>query len=242
MYIHSGKTQREISKLLGVTPSTVYNRLKKIYGDIGFLNIREKLTGERHSLSSREKRSFVSRQKKPGLVKAVDKHILESLIKKDLYLSEICKILRVSDPTLNKFIKENYNCTFKYLRERITGEKVTKSTLEKLKNNINYIFKNSNTSNLTGRLYLLRVYNKDEEFYKIGITRSTVDYRFNSSKINQFYEYSIEEEITGNLLEMYQAEQTLKRIYCNYSYMPKHKFDGRTECFSIYVPLKLCDR
>ena len=239
LYIIDGKTQLEISRMLNVTPGTVGNRLKKRYGNIGVQKIREKLTGDRYTTSTKAKRSAISRRKKPSLIKTIDKSILESLILKDLHLKDICKLLKVTDPTLNKFIKLNYNCTFRYLREKFTGEKVPKDTIEKLKNNIHYIFKNTNACNLTGRLYLLKVYNADEIFYKIGITRSTVHNRYISSRLNCFYKYKIEEEITGNLLEMYKAEQSLKRIYCNYAYTPIHKFDGRTECFSIYIPLKL---
>lgn len=238
-YIRSGKTQREICELLGITPTTVTNRLQKVHGSIGMLEIRKKLTGERHSESSRTRRSIISRKMKPRISKTICKDILESLIAEDLCLKDICTLLQVTDPTLNKFIRANYNCTFKYLRERITGEKVTRATIEKLKNNIHYIFKNSDAITLPGRLYLLRIFNNEEEFYKIGITRSTVDERYGSSALKHFYKYVVEEEIVGSLLEMYQAEQVLMKAYSNYSYIPKNKFDGRTECFSIYVPLKL---
>lgn len=238
-YIKEGKTQLEICKILGVSTGTVANRLKQRYGSIGFQKIRERLTGSRYTLSTKIKRSNISKRAKPTLVKTIDKNILESLILKDLHLKEVCKLLCVTDPTLNKFIKANYNCTFRYLREKITGEKVPKDTIDKLKNNIHFIVKSSDTCNIDGRLYLIKVYNDEEEFYKIGITRSTVYQRYISSTLKHFYKYKVEEEVTGNLLKLYYTEQFLKKVYCNYVYMPKHKFDGRTECFSVYVPISL---
>lgn len=238
-YIISGKTQLEISLILNVTPSTVYNRIRKKYKNENFQKIRERLTGSRYTVSTKQKRSIISKKQKPSLVKKIDKNVLESLILKDLYLTDICKLLNVTDPTLNKFIKKHYNCTFKYLREKITGEKVTRATINKLKNNIHYIFKNSKDFNILGRLYLLKVYNEKEEFYKIGITRTDVGSRYKSSMLRHFYKYTIEEEIEGNLFNLYQIEQSLKKIYSNYSYTPTYRFDGRTECFSIYIPLKI---
>jgi len=236
-YIKEGKTQLEIAKILEVTSSTIINRLRKKYVRESFQQIRKALTGNRLTINSQQVRSAISRRTKRK--KIINKDILISLIKKDLYQEDICKILKVTEPTLNNFIKANYNFTFKYLREQITGRKVTKNTIKKLQNNIFYTTTSLKGIDIIGKLYLLKVSSEDEVFYKIGVTKTSINTRYKNSSLHKNYKINILEEVEGNLYDMFQVEQLLKKLYSLYKYIPKYRFDGCTECFSIFIPLKI---
>lgn len=82
-----------------------------------------------------------------------------------------------------------------------------------------------------GRLYFIRAFNENEEFYKIGITIQSVQKRYKSFEYS--YEILFDEPMT--IFEAFQKEQELKRQYKQYRYWPKLEIGGRTECFSINI-------
>jgi len=80
--------------------------------------------------------------------------------------------------------------------------------------------------------YILRCYNKVEEFYKVGIS---VDiYKRFKTKKSMPYEYEIVQEFRGSAGYVWDKEKELHRMHRGreLSYIPKIYFEGETECFS----------
>jgi hypothetical protein len=79
-------------------------------------------------------------------------------------------------------------------------------------------------------LYIIKMYNEEECFYKIGKTFIGVDKRFAKHNIK----YNIETIYTlcedGKVVS--QLEDYLKRENAEFKYTPKHTFGGMHECFS----------
>ncbi len=87
-----------------------------------------------------------------------------------------------------------------------------------------------------GILYVLRCWNDDEEFYKIGITcQSKVGARYHN-RLRMPYNYEIIEEIVSDDRKyIYKLEKQLKRNHKELAYEPKISFDGsKSECFINY--------
>lgn len=85
------------------------------------------------------------------------------------------------------------------------------------------------------KVYILKCWNKDEEFYKIGRTFNTLFERFKFNKLP--YNYEILKIIKGNCEEIFRLENDLKRINKEYKYIPILKFKGRNECFTQFKEL-----
>ena len=80
------------------------------------------------------------------------------------------------------------------------------------------------------KVYILKCWNNNEEFYKIGKTFKTVENRF-AYKNCMPYNYSIIKIIIGNAKYICELEHFLKISNKNNLYTPKIKFVGMTECF-----------
>ena len=78
-------------------------------------------------------------------------------------------------------------------------------------------------------LYLLRCFNKDEEFYKIGITSLSIKKRYNK-KSSLPYNHEVVETVTGKAGEIYDLEKKYLKKYIDYKYSPKISFKGFSEC------------
>lgn len=88
-----------------------------------------------------------------------------------------------------------------------------------------------------GILYVLRCWNDDEEFYKIGITcQSKVGARYHN-KLRMPYNFEvIEEVVSDDRKYIYKLEKELKRNHKELAYEPKISFDGsKSECFTNYI-------
>lgn len=86
------------------------------------------------------------------------------------------------------------------------------------------------------KLYLIRVFslNTGEEFYKIGITFSTISKRFNNGNTTKLpYSYEVIDTIEGSSEYIYDLENELHRKYKHLSYMPNIKFKGCGECYVV---------
>lgn len=85
-------------------------------------------------------------------------------------------------------------------------------------------------------LYYFRLEGNSETFYKIGITND-VNRRKNTIERESGYCYKIEilQVLEGTLYTSMQLEELLHQEYTENSYIPKVKFPGYTECFSIDV-------
>ena len=98
-------------------------------------------------------------------------------------------------------------------------------------------FRNACENENLGTFYIIRCFNNEEEFYKLGITSRTVKqrYRFEDFKL-MLYNYEIIQEIQDVPNNVWEYEWFLKRYIKQQSihYVPKIKFDGYlTECFKV---------
>ena len=81
--------------------------------------------------------------------------------------------------------------------------------------------------------YILKCFNEDEEFYKIGITSRSVKHRYSRSH-SMPYEYKIIKEVKGTADFVWDIESKSKKQYKDFSYLPNIKFAGsKTECFNL---------
>jgi hypothetical protein len=85
------------------------------------------------------------------------------------------------------------------------------------------------------RVYLIRCFNENEEFYKIGKTFLELTTRF--TKSNLCYDYEEIHSIYGEAGYVYDLEVELQRKYKSYKYKPKEWFAGHTECFNMELPI-----
>lgn len=86
------------------------------------------------------------------------------------------------------------------------------------------------------KLYLIRCWGQEEEFYKIGKTFLTLEKRFSS-----FTQYNWEEVDTlifDDSVKASEKEIELKREYKEYQYKPNQKFSGYFECYNLELPFK----
>lgn len=82
------------------------------------------------------------------------------------------------------------------------------------------------------KVYIIRCWNEEEEFYKIGKTYKTVEKRFdNKNKMPYNYE-TVLEETFENAKEASIREDDLKAKNRENKYLPSINFNGKQECFS----------
>jgi len=79
-------------------------------------------------------------------------------------------------------------------------------------------------------LYIIECNGNGESFIKVGITTSTVKYRFSGAKFP--YDYSIISEIYAPPEDIYDLEVEIKGKFKESKYRPKVSFQGETECFT----------
>lgn len=80
------------------------------------------------------------------------------------------------------------------------------------------------------KIYIIRCWNKNEEFYKIGRTFKTIKHRFDCVK-HMPYNYEILKIFINDVESIYNLETELKRMNKEYKYIPKIKFNGMQECY-----------
>ena len=90
-----------------------------------------------------------------------------------------------------------------------------------------------NNGDIDGTIYIIKCFNKNEEFIKIGYTLNDLNTRFTSS--NMPYSFEVLEELTIRASKIFQVEQELHQHYKKYKYLPKKSFNGISECFSIQI-------
>jgi Zn ribbon nucleic-acid-binding protein len=82
--------------------------------------------------------------------------------------------------------------------------------------------------------YILRCFNEKEEFYKVGITSTSVEKRYKQISAMP-YAYEVVSEIHGEAGLIWDLELKEKRKLKASHYTPKIKFNGSsTECFTQY--------
>jgi len=80
------------------------------------------------------------------------------------------------------------------------------------------------------KVYIVKCWDENEEFYKIGKTFTNINKRL--SKNNLPYKYEVLKIFTGTALEISKLEKKLIDINKEYKYIPKQKFKGMYECFN----------
>ena len=80
------------------------------------------------------------------------------------------------------------------------------------------------------KLYKIEMWNKEENFYKIGITRNTIKRRFNCNLPYKYKVIDVIESDDGKYI--WNLEKKLHRDLKEFRYKPLHSFGGETECFS----------
>ena len=81
--------------------------------------------------------------------------------------------------------------------------------------------------------YILKCFNQEEQFYKIGITSRNVRERY-KTKILMPYNYEILKEYKSTALDIWELENKFKLNSKDNLYIPKIKFAGsKTECFTL---------
>jgi len=84
-------------------------------------------------------------------------------------------------------------------------------------------------------LYLIRCWNEDEEFYKIGKTFLNINNRF--KKCNMPYNFEEVHFHYGEAGYIYDLENELHKKYREYKYRPNNWFAGYTECYMLSLPI-----
>lgn len=83
------------------------------------------------------------------------------------------------------------------------------------------------------KVYVIRCWNDEEEFYKIGKTFTTIKERFKGKNKNTTlpYNYKIVKIVKGNVKNISKLERQLHKLNKDFIYLPKIKFNGHKECF-----------
>ncbi len=89
------------------------------------------------------------------------------------------------------------------------------------------------SSNFTGfKLYVIKCFDKNEEFYKIGKTFTSLYQRFKSYSLPYDYEIILTHE--GDARKVSLLENYLHKNLKEFKYKPSKTFKGMTECFTQY--------
>jgi hypothetical protein len=80
------------------------------------------------------------------------------------------------------------------------------------------------------KVYIIKCWNNNEEFYKIGKTYTTIKKRF-EYKGALPYEWKIIKLYKEKSKEMSELENKLKNINKKHKYIPFIDFSGKNECF-----------
>ena len=83
------------------------------------------------------------------------------------------------------------------------------------------------------KVYIIKCWNDEEEFYKVGKTFLTVKKRFKNFKYN--YELLDIFQNENSAYEISLLEKEIQNEHKKFKYIPKLKFDGMYECFSKVI-------
>jgi hypothetical protein len=83
------------------------------------------------------------------------------------------------------------------------------------------------------KIYIIKCFDKNEKFIKIGITTTSVHNRFRNYKKQLPYSYEILKETKGSSDFVWDKEKELHKLCRPFQYKPLNYFQGETECFSL---------
>ena len=86
------------------------------------------------------------------------------------------------------------------------------------------------------KFYILKCWNEEEEFYKIGKTFLDINKRFTKGNLCYFFD-SVHFHF-GEAGYIYDLENELHRKYKSYKYKPLNWFAGHTECYITDLPIQ----
>jgi len=86
------------------------------------------------------------------------------------------------------------------------------------------------------KLYIIRCWDENEEFYKIGRTFKKIKKRFDDKRTMP-YNYEISYEFCADGSYICDLEVKLKKTYKKVKYVPSIQFSGSTECFTTDLPI-----
>ena len=78
-------------------------------------------------------------------------------------------------------------------------------------------------------LYLIKIFDEKEIFYKVGITRNSLKHRFRKLKDYSFDDLCV---VYGEAGFVYDLENKIHQLLRPFRYQPSKHFHGHTECFS----------
>lgn len=83
-----------------------------------------------------------------------------------------------------------------------------------------------------GFFYVLKLYDKNEMFYKIGIT-SQNKMKYRTEQLSKNYKVKIEYKLLDDLENCFMLEQRFLKEFEHFKYVPKKYFTGYTECLTV---------
>lgn len=95
--------------------------------------------------------------------------------------------------------------------------------------------------NARGRMcvfYIIRCWNEDEEFYKIGITMRSVKKRYSCNKSMPYNKELIYAYKNTDAGLVYATEKKVLKKFKKHSYRPHINFHGISECFTKDLPIE----
>lgn len=87
------------------------------------------------------------------------------------------------------------------------------------------------------KTYILKCWNEDESFYKIGRTFKNIYRRF-KCEIDMPYNFEVVYLFEAEADVAYNMEVKLKKEYKKLKYMPNIHFNGKYECFTLDLPIE----
>lgn len=96
-----------------------------------------------------------------------------------------------------------------------------------------YFTKRPENKDIPSYLYLVRLYNEEESFYKIGVTTKNTVQRYKHLNLECDYQVEILYEEKCSLYQAWKREQEILRLNHQYKYLPKQTFRGFTECLKF---------
>ena len=138
----------------------------------------------------------------------------------------ICPIHGMFEQTLNSHIDQKQGCPF--CGYELIGHTKTKFQDSCTRNN-----------NSLGIFYIIKCFDENEQFYKVGITSLSLSKRY--TKTNMPYKYKIIQELNFNPNLVWNLELLIKRYIKNNNliYKPLLVFPGSsTECYKLKRDIK----
>lgn len=82
-------------------------------------------------------------------------------------------------------------------------------------------------------LYLVRIFDESEQFYKVGVTYFSVRKRFKINPISHYRYELLAQHKSLDSNAIFEREQDILKTFAHIKYRPKTYFPGISECFSV---------